>query len=98
MADEPNKERSFSFTRDLAIKGLECKTNDPTYLRGILVNRSDTALKGKMRLKIYDRDTDVIWQRLEEVKVEGKNGAWFISHIGVGTCMPPNRVVLTFEK
>jgi hypothetical protein len=98
MADEPGKERTSPLNRDLMIKNLECKTNDPTYLQGILVNRTNTPIKGKIRIKIYDRDTDVMWQRLEEVKVDGKNGAWFITHIGVGTCMKPNRVVLTFEK
>jgi hypothetical protein len=83
---------------DLEIKNIECKNNDPTYLRGMIVNRTMKPVARKIRVLLYDMDGDIIWQTVEEVKIGAQSGAIFKTHIEVGTCMPPHAVETRIEN
>lgn len=82
---------------DLVIKMLECNANNSNYMQGILVNKGADPIAGKIRIKIFDEDGDVIWQGLEEIKVGANNGSKYSTRIGVGTCLKPYRIVMSVE-
>ena len=82
----------------LVIKDLKCLSYFPTHLSAQLINRNSELFAGKIRIKIIDRENDIIWQGLESVKVEGQNGTTFSTTIGVGTCLAPNKIQLTLER
>ena len=83
---------------DLDMKMLECNSLNPTYLRGIIVNKGASPFIGKIRIKVYDEDYDIVWQGLEDIKVDAKNGTKYSTRIGVGTCLKPHMIVMDLDK
>ena len=50
------------------------------------------------KVKIIDKDNDILWQGGQKVPVGGQNGARFSVQLGVGTCLAPNKVQITLER
>ncbi len=95
---------SFSLTaqtletniQGLVIKDYKCTSEK--YVRGNLINRNVESFVGALRVKIIDRENDIIWQGVNKINVGGQNGADIFVPLGVGTCMPPNKVLFTLER
>jgi hypothetical protein len=82
----------------LVIKDFVCGTYLGYTAQGNLVNRNADSFNGSVRVKIIDKDNDILWQGTQKVIVGGQNGARFAVSILVGTCMAPNRVQITLER
>ena len=80
----------------LVIKDYRCSSEK--YIRGNLINRNGEPFVGALRVKIIDRENDIIWQGVNKINVGGQNGADIFVPLGVGTCMPPNKVLFTLER
>ena len=82
----------------IVIKDLECPSWDTRRLIGKIVNRNSEPFSGKIRTKLIDRDNDIIWQGLENIKIEAQNGASLSIRVGVGECLAPTKVQITLER
>jgi hypothetical protein len=82
----------------LVIKDFVCATYMGYRAEGNLVNRNADLFNGSLRVKIIDKDNDILWQGTQKLTVGGQNGARFSVLIHVGTCQAPNRVQITLER
>jgi hypothetical protein len=80
----------------LVIKDYQCVLS--RWVEGNLVNRNAEIFNGFLRVKIIDKDNDILWQGGQKVPVGGQNGARFSVQLGVGTCLAPNKVQITLER
>jgi hypothetical protein len=80
----------------LVIKDYRCDLT--RWVEGNLVNRNGEIFNGSIRVKIIDRDNDILWQGVQRVSVGGQNGAKFSVQVAVGTCLAPNKVQITLER
>jgi hypothetical protein len=80
----------------LVIKDYKCANTK--YIDGNIINRNIEPFIGSVRVKIIDKENDIIWQRLVKINVGGQNGIGFGLEIAVGNCLPPNKVQITLER
>ena len=74
----------------LVIKNYSCYLS--TYVMGDLVNRNSESFSGSLRVKIIDKDNDILWQGIQKMNVGAQNGASFRVTVAVGNCIAPNKV------
>lgn len=79
----------------LIIKDYIC--NLRTYVEGNLLNRTAEPFQGKVRVKIIDKDGDILFQTAKAISVDAQNGARIDVKIAVGNCLAPNKVQITLE-
>ena len=88
-------------TMETNIQGLVIK-NYLCYLTstvmGDLVNRNSESFIGTLRVKIIDKENDILWQGIQRMNVGAQNGASFRVPVAVGNCMAPNKVQITLER
>ena len=84
----------------LVVKDYKC--NPPFanewYVNGNLINRNAENFIGALRVKIIDKENDIIWQGTTKINLGQQNGIYFQVFLGVGTCLPPNKVQITLER
>ena len=80
----------------LVIKDYQC-TSLPA-IRGNLINRNAENFIGALRVKIIDKENDIIWQGIEKINVGAQNGKSFYIPVYVGNCLSPNKVQITLER
>ena len=82
----------------LVIKDYQCFSGTfLNYLRGNLINRNLQDFKGRLRVKIIDRENDILWQTTSTINVGGQNGTSWHIDVKVGNCLAPNKVQITLE-
>jgi hypothetical protein len=83
----------------LVIKNYECfGFSSNGYIRGNIINRSAKSFIGSLRVKIIDKEKDIVWQDIQKLNVDGQNGVKFEIHIAVGNCIEPYQVQITLEQ
>jgi hypothetical protein len=82
----------------LVIKNYRCSTIDSRTIFGDLINRNNESFKGRVRVKIFDSDNDIVWQGTENTTVLGQNGRTLVVTLGVGKCTAPYRVQISLEQ
>lgn len=80
----------------LVIKDYQC-TGYPA-VKGNLINRNAENFVGALRVKIIDKENDIIWQGIEKISVGAQNGKSFYIPVSVGNCLAPNKVQITLER
>ena len=80
----------------LVIKDYQC-TSLPA-IRGNLINRNAESFTGALRVKIIDKENDIIWQGIQKINVGAQNGNSFHIAVNVGNCLSPNKVQITLER
>ena len=80
----------------LVIKDYQC-TSYPA-VKGNLINRNAESFTGSLRVKIIDKENDIIWQGTTKTTVGAQNGTNFQVNLGVGSCLEPNKVQITLER
>jgi len=80
----------------IVIKDYKCSVN--RWVEGNLVNRNADSFVGVIRVKIIDKENDILWQGVEKIAVGGQNGRSFTVAVSVGTCLSPNKVQITLER
>lgn len=80
----------------IVIKNYRCDLS--TYVEGNLVNRNAETFNGAIRVKIIDKENDILWQGAQKIIVDGQNGARFELRVLVGNCLSPNKVQITLER
>jgi hypothetical protein len=80
----------------LVIKDYQC-TSFPA-VKGNLINRNAESFSGALRVKIIDKENDIIWQGIEKINVGAQNGKSFYIIFNVGNCLSPNKVQITLER
>ena len=78
------------------IKNYKCSADK--YVAGDLVNRTSDMFTGRIRVKIIDKENDILWQGISNIKLEGQNGLAFFIETQVSTCLAPNKVQITLER
>ena len=83
----------------LVIKDYKCYPISPYwYVNGNLINRNNDAFNGALRVKIIDKENDIIWQGSKKINVGAQNGTNFDIYVQVGNCLAPNKVQITLER
>jgi hypothetical protein len=82
----------------LVIKNYKCGTIDGRTIFGDLINRNNESFKGRVRVKIFDSDNDIVWQGTDNMTVLGQNGRSLVVTLGVGKCTAPYRVQISLEQ
>ena len=80
----------------LVIKDYQC-TSYPA-VKGNLINRNAESFTGALRVKIIDKENDIIWQGIQKITVGAQNGNSFYIPVNVGNCLAPNKVQITLER
>jgi hypothetical protein len=80
----------------LVVKDYIC--NLKTYVEGNLLNRTTEPFQGRVRVKIIDKDGDILFQTAKAISVGAQNGARIEVYISVGNCLAPNKVQITLER
>lgn len=80
----------------LVIKDYQC-TGLPA-IRGNLINRNAESFTGALRVKIIDKENDIIWQGIQKINVDAQNGKSFYIPVNVGNCLTPNKVQIILER
>ena len=80
----------------LVIKDYQC-TSYPA-VKGNLINRNAESFTGALRVKIIDKENDIIFQGIEKINVGAQNGKGFYVIVAVGNCLAPNKVQITLER
>jgi hypothetical protein len=80
----------------LVIKDYQCSSYPA--VKGNLINRTAENFTGALRIKIIDKENDIIWQAAERIKVDAQNGKGFFIQVTVGNCLAPNKVQITLER
>jgi len=91
----------YAQTIETNIQGIVIKDYKCTVYRwveGNLVNRNGDSFVGVIRVKIIDKENDILWQGVEKISVGGQNGRSFSVEVKVGTCLAPNKVQITLER
>jgi len=91
----------FAQTIETNIQGIVIKDYKCTldrYVGGNLVNRNGETFIGSIRVKIIDKENDILWQGISKMNVGGQNGSSFFIRVDVGTCLAPNKVQITLER
>ena len=96
FANNSNAQTLDTNIQGLVIKDYRCDIS--RWVEGNLVNRNAEIFNGSIRVKIIDRDNDILWQGVQRVAVGGQNGARFSVQVAVGTCLAPNKVQITLER
>lgn len=81
----------------LVIKDYKCNASISN-VNGNLINRNSEPFNGALRVKIIDKENDIIWQGTTKINVGQQNGIAFQVFLGVGTCLAPNKVIITLER
>jgi hypothetical protein len=81
----------------LVIKDYKCNASISN-VNGNLINRNSEPFNGALRVKIIDKENDIIWQGTTKITVGHQNGIYFQVFLGVGTCLSPNKVQITLER
>jgi hypothetical protein len=83
----------------LVIKDYKCnQLSSLWYVNGNLINRNSEPFNGALRVKIIDKENDIIWQSAAKISTGAQNGTKFDVYIGVGNCLAPNKVQITLER
>lgn len=83
----------------LVIKDYRCyQYGGKGWVDGNLINRNAESFTGALRVKIIDKENDIIWQGVQKLNVGGQNGAKFDINVAVGNCLTPNKVQITLER
>ena len=84
----------------LVIKDYQCNPPISTlwYVNGNLINRTSDNFTGALRVKIIDKENDIIWQGTTKINVGAQNGTKFSVYLSVGNCLAPNKVQITLER
>ncbi len=83
----------------LVIKDYRCYQHvGKGWVDGNLINRNAEIFTGALRVKIIDKENDIVWQGVQKLYVGGQNGAKFDIGIAVGNCLAPNKVQITLER
>ncbi len=84
----------------LVIKEYKCNPAPPPFwsVNGNLINRNSETFTGALRVKIIDKENDIIWQGTTKINVGAQNGTKFDVWISVGSCLAPNKVQITLER
>jgi hypothetical protein len=83
----------------LVIKDYRCyQFSGKGWVDGNLINRNAESFIGALRVKIIDKENDIIWQGAQKLNVGAQNGAKFDIGVVVGNCLAPNKVQITLER
>ena len=84
----------------LVIKDYKCNPPISTlwYVNGNLINRNSEAFTGALRVKIIDKENDIIFQGTTKTNVGAQNGTSFNVYLSLGNCLAPNKVQITLER
>ncbi len=83
----------------LVIKEYKCyPISSNWYVNGNLINRNSDTFTGALRVKIIDKENDIIWQGTRKINVGAQNGTNFDLYVQVGNCLAPNKVQITLER
>jgi len=84
----------------LVIKDYKCNSpfSSDWYVNGNLINRTSDNFTGALRVKIIDKENDIIWQGTTKINVGAQNGTKFTVFMSVGNCLAPNKVQITLER
>ena len=82
----------------LVVKDLKCETYDNTMLSAKIINRNLVPFAGVFRIRVIDKDSDIIWQGTQKFQVEAQNGLEVQQKIWVGNCLAPNKIQFTLER
>jgi hypothetical protein len=82
----------------IVIKNYTCSTIDSRTIFGDLINRNNDVFKGRVRVRVFDSDNDIVWQGTDNTTVLGQNGQSIVIRLGVGKCSPPYRVQISLEQ
>lgn len=83
----------------LVIKETDCRDNSfPKTLFGTLVNRNTRESRGVLNLKIYDKDSDIVYQRNVGYFVGPQTGTNVQFQIDVGKCSAPYKYQISITE
>lgn len=98
MIGDVNAQMYKSNAGGLVIKDAQCPDHPLHKLYGVLVNRNAIESRGIVNVKIYDKDSDIVFQSDEAYRVGVQTGTNISFQIDVGNCKAPYKYLLTITE
>jgi len=98
MLGHVNAQMYKSNVEGLVIKETKCKEPPSPILFGTLVNRKSTGSEGVINVKIYDKDSDIVYQQDDTYFVGPQTGTNIQFQIHVGRCSEPYKYLVTITE
>ncbi len=98
MLGHGNAQMFKSNVDGLVIKDTKCQEPPFPNLFGTIVNRMATESRGIVNVKIYDSDSDIVYQRDVTYFVGPQTGTNINFQIDVGRCSAPYKYLVTITE